>query len=384
MPTTPRILSRIAPRIGALALPFALLAIPSLAGTAQAADTVFCGATIKSSVTLTADLNCANGKGVTLYRGVTLNLGGHKLVGPGAAGTAVTLSYKGGSSITNGTIQGWGNGVAVDSTDLYPNVPTATINKVTLTNAPVAVTYSVVTVSSSTFIDSPISVTEAKFTATASAFTRSSIDGFDGQISLTSTTVVGGSVDDTGAFGVRIDRSTLDGTGYSGGISTCSETDVTITDSIVKNYAQPISGYYCTVNLTGNTFSNNKGGVLGRVTDGFMPGDVNTTVADNTFTANGIAINSGAMRVTGNTFGKNATGVLAEDPENTTVTDNTFSANTSSGLRTLGAGMTVGGNNAVNNGRYGIYAPGAIDLGGNTASGNGMSPECVGVVCSAP
>jgi hypothetical protein len=35
------------------------------------------------------------------------------------------------------------------------------------------------------------------------------------------------------------------------------------------------------------------------------------------------------------------------------------------------------------NARWGIHAPGAIDLGGNTARGNGNEPQCVGVVCTA-
>ena len=40
----------------------------------------------------------------------------------------------------------------------------------------------------------------------------------------------------------------------------------------------------------------------------------------------------------------------------------------------------IGGNVAIANTRYGIYAPGAQDLGGNVAARNGQ--PCVGVVCA--
>ena len=43
--------------------------------------------------------------------------------------------------------------------------------------------------------------------------------------------------------------------------------------------------------------------------------------------------------------------------------------------------MSIGGNDARNNTGWGIYAPGATDLGGNTAAHNGNQPQCVGVVC---
>lgn len=32
---------------------------------------------------------------------------------------------------------------------------------------------------------------------------------------------------------------------------------------------------------------------------------------------------------------------------------------------------------------WGIHVPGAVDLGGNRASGNGNQPQCVGVVCAS-
>lgn len=39
---------------------------------------------------------------------------------------------------------------------------------------------------------------------------------------------------------------------------------------------------------------------------------------------------------------------------------------------------------AVRNSGYGIWAPHATDLGGNVAWGNGIEPQCTGVVCAGP
>ena len=51
------------------------------------------------------------------------------------------------------------------------------------------------------------------------------------------------------------------------------------------------------------------------------------------------------------------------------------------GLEADLAGVEVGNNTAKKNGGYGIYAPGAVDLGGNIASGNALG-DCVGVSCT--
>ena len=51
------------------------------------------------------------------------------------------------------------------------------------------------------------------------------------------------------------------------------------------------------------------------------------------------------------------------------------------GIYVTDGGVSLGANRAIANKRYGIYAPGAIDLGNNRARRNGHSPQCVGVVC---
>ena len=86
-----------------------------------------------------------------------------------------------------------------------------------------------------------------------------------------------------------------------------------------------------------------------------------------------------------NTFVGNATAVTAT-PKGENLPDaviglkgNRFSKNGDAVYITVAA--AIGSNVVVRNRGYGIYAPSATDLGGNIAVGNGISPQCVGVVC---
>ena len=60
---------------------------------------------------------------------------------------------------------------------------------------------------------------------------------------------------------------------------------------------------------------------------------------------------------------------------------NVLTKNAGTGITTDLPGLPVGDNTATKNGGYGIYAPGAVDLGGNIAFGNTLG-QCVGVVCA--
>ena len=78
-------------------LPAALLVSVALGGTtAAAAPGVTCGSTVTTDVTLTADLHCPSGDGIILGSNVTLDLGGHSLVGGGSGvGVQTELSLPG-------------------------------------------------------------------------------------------------------------------------------------------------------------------------------------------------------------------------------------------------------------------------------------------------
>ena len=88
-------------------------------GPASAASPVTCGSFLEEDGYLTADLYCPNGNGIDLGLEVTLDLRGHRLIGPGADSTGTANGYGVGvklapvwpSRVINGTIQGWPVGV---------------------------------------------------------------------------------------------------------------------------------------------------------------------------------------------------------------------------------------------------------------------------------
>jgi hypothetical protein len=141
-----------------------------------------------------------------------------------------------------------------------------------------------------------------------------------------------------------------------------------------------------------------------------------SVIEDNELTGNGTALRTStyvpdsspasADRISGNTFVRNT--VAADLGVNAVLTDNAFTRNTTA-LRSVTAGtpfevvrMEMTDNRfernvdavhldapvamattvAVRNSRYGIWAPNATDLGGNVAWGNGVEPQCTGVVCA--
>ncbi|WP_432571211.1 hypothetical protein [Kineococcus sp. SYSU DK005] len=103
---------------GVLSAAGALLATALLTpGTATAAPpravVVPCGAVLTTSVRLAADVDCPGGEGLTLAAdGIELNLNGHRLTGPGAAGGGVGVRVQAqGVTVRGGTVRGWGAGL---------------------------------------------------------------------------------------------------------------------------------------------------------------------------------------------------------------------------------------------------------------------------------
>ena len=105
-----------------------------------------------------------------------------------------------------------------------------------------------------------------------------------------------------------------------------------------------------------------------------MGSGASANLTGNVFTRNGFGIRgyevddeSGAFLglIRGNTLTRNRDAIYLPDgdlPEGPT-------------------GWSLGGNRALDNAGWGIYAPRATDLGGNVARRNGNSPQCVGVAC---
>ncbi len=138
------------------------------------------------------------------------------------------------------------------------------------------------------------------------------------------------------------------------------------------------------LSVTGSVLRDNTIGIS--APGGWESGAV-VTVTGTTFRGNGTAFvlgDLGRATLTGNQFRGNGTGFTLAPATTAGYTallqSNVFRAN-GDGIRVGLPGTSLGDNTAVHNTGWGIYAPGAVDLGGNTARRNGNLPQCVGVAC---
>ncbi len=84
-------------------------------GASPASAAPACGSSITTNTTLTSDLNCSGGEGLTIEAdGVTLDLGGHTITGGGTDnGAGVVVAGVSGTTVQNGTITNFDAGVFV-------------------------------------------------------------------------------------------------------------------------------------------------------------------------------------------------------------------------------------------------------------------------------
>jgi Right handed beta helix region len=179
------------------------------------------------------------------------------------------------------------------------------------------------------------------------------------------------------------------------GVVIVKDDTVTIEDNQFLGGPADKTAIFASFNVSG-TFSGN------RITGygvGLDLGDFFTfprTVAGNTVSGAGIGIRTAAFTrlgtISGNRVaGSSGDGILiigpAFSPIVGTISGNTAVGNGGDGidyqLASPGAAITFADNVARGNAGHGIVAPaGAIDGGGNVASGNGTDPQCVNLVCS--
>ncbi|HEX5858356.1 MAG TPA: NosD domain-containing protein [Microbacterium sp.] len=113
-------MSALARRLAAASTVFAVsLATVLVAAPAHAADPPMCGDTIMTDTVLTADLVCDGSTDGLIIgaAGVTLDLGGHTISGPGAYATpraGVRVAQLSGVTVTRGTVSGFQSGVVLD------------------------------------------------------------------------------------------------------------------------------------------------------------------------------------------------------------------------------------------------------------------------------
>jgi Periplasmic copper-binding protein (NosD) len=197
------------------------------------------------------------------------------------------------------------------------------------------------------------------------------------------------------------------GTGFFAAITGLTVTKVHFTNNLVGVYC---GGGNCqardsvfkdneigtTMNDAGFGFTHNLfvGNDIGSRSSG--PGVTGTTYLNNAFTNNVVGVSIagyGGAQLTRNVFTGNEVGVRGgPDYEHgrrgfsASLDHNLFVANGDGVNLRLDPNedetASLAGNVAIRNTGYGFYAPGATDLGGNRAVGNGK--PCVGITCSGP
>lgn len=355
-----------------------VLAAPTVA-TAGPPPRIACGTTLTTSAVLRHDLTC-KGDGLRLAAGVSLDLHGHTLRGSGA-GVGVLVAPDGTSGIRNGTLTGWG--AAVDIAEVpdedypdgeYPGAGPLVVDKVRF-HANVS-GLEVSGQSGTGRYAKPTTVTRSTFTGhTREAigggwFARVTVDGS----TFTENRLVVHSGGEAAFTRSRFERNDL--------AIAANEASVRVTDSTFVNNPRAIRTFsMASAIVDGSTFTGSdvaldgggswvdvKYSTFANNARAVVIGELGAAVVGNKLRHNGEAIGTsstvdgwfGPSVVEGNVLRGNGQGIV---------------------LVVLPGAVSVGRNDVRGSTGWGIHVPGAVDLGGNTASGNGSSPQCVGVVC---
>ncbi|WP_203758488.1 right-handed parallel beta-helix repeat-containing protein [Cellulomonas chitinilytica] len=341
---------------------------------AQAVAPPACGSTLSEDTTLTADVRCPGASpAFHLAKGVTLDLGGHAVVGNGS-GSAISAAPEG-ATVRNGTVRGWG--VAVSNKPANPDAEsdplTLLVEDVRLADNRVALRtqgeflgswgptvvrrttfsgnetglditwYGVATVEDSVFKDNgtAISSDASAVQVSGTAFSRNA-QGLSGN---------------EASFLVDASRFV----GNTSGISVGGTSSLTLRGSTVSGSDTAVSAGLGYVVIEGSTLSRNTSAVVTELAGGLISGT--------TFRDNGVAFNATQapyywdLVLQDNVVVRNGDGIVTQP------TDEDWTL------------LQLGGNRVENNTGWGIHTPGVTDLGGNTARRNGNEPQCTGVVC---
>ena len=364
-----------APALAAPAIARPVLTAGRLAASGVAAE---CGRPILANATayLASDLLCS----LAMADGATLDLNHHSLIGSGASsGDAITylptpgLTSNSNLTVKNGTITHWSRVFGV------MDGPGVTLRGMFITR-----------------------------NTTAFSGFHSFVDA-DRSVFANNGTVMTGGIISAVFANSTFQNNPIGISNYFGGI-------ISVSDSVFINSDTAIDCTLAQVTVTGTSFLRNRDAMT-------LNGCAGATVTDNIFSNNRVGIatslfslctqcsNSGAQQAvsdqfldnhfhgneTGilashsailrsNTFTRNTTAVKSPAPTDGSVvpmialTSNIFTRNGDAVFVLNPARMKA--NVAIRNSGYGIYAPAAVDLGGNVAYQNGKSPQCTGVVCS--
>lgn len=367
------------------ALAVGCMVLTPTAANAAAGRGIRCGEVLLADAQLDRDLHCGGGAGLVLADGVTLDLGGHVLSGAGKTGVGVTLPAAGKSRIQNGKISGWAKGTVAAAP--YDGPHTLQLSNVTYAGNATGIDLIGVdaNISDCVFLRNGQGMTD---TNRSVVVRRSTLERNRTGVSMDLSFPSPGSVviidshlrdNGNGAFNggghLSVIGSWLDHNGTAIG---CSEADCQVARSRFSDNGFAVGAFVFGVRLTDNRFAGNKVGYAasGHTLSGHIQG--------NNFRRNGTAVSlrDSATDVIANTFTENGTGINSDTPTDLGVLmkDNTLTRN-GDGILATGPLNSLRGNVSVDNARWGIYAPAAIDLGGNVAHGNGTSPQCLGVAC---
>jgi len=358
-------------RLGiALLFSLATLIVPAL--PAQASGGLHCGDTITTDTVLTRNLVCAGtalNVATTGAAMVTVDLNGHRLKGNGTGtGISVTWDYRtypqlGNLTVTNGTITGFATALlGANDHD---------------------------------FVLDTLSLTDLRLVSNGNWMSRSV---------RRQALVEDSSVIDSGSGGAHTDGGILvarNSQFIRSGIASGSESASYLYDNTFQGGGF-VNGAISNLVATGNMFRDCDTAIS--MYDSYMPSP--TQVDDNKFIHCQVGIDfgqmSGSVSVQRNLFSKNTQAgmVFVSAPfVDADIAGNSFLDNGGDGLTgtvwnpasyggldptKISSVVRVTGNLAVRNAGHGINVAMVTDGGTNRARGNGITPQCLGVMCTRP
>jgi parallel beta-helix repeat protein len=344
---------------------------PALASTASrtAAEKLTCGAVVTHDVTLSRDILGCTGDGLVVAAdGITVDLNGHNISGDAVAGvgrldTGIVVDGRRHVHVTGGTVTGFDRGAAlISSTDSrvahvqFIGDSRAGISVRATSNSVV----SDVVAQGSDFVG--IFVTQDSHGIRVE---RSSVSENEQGISIANA-------DDNLVEGNYVARN-ADNILVSGGHNRIRNN--VITDAV--GCGEDCGGYGISLEAgSDNLIDGNK--VTNTVRDGIRISafDPELPVVGNVVRENvvrGAGVDGIAVATTGE----------AAPPTRSVVERNTAVGSAGDGIHVAEPGAVVARNLATRNAKYGIEAvPGVVDGGSNSAALNGLTPPCIGVICS--
>ncbi|MEE3703887.1 hypothetical protein V2H43_10775, partial [Pasteurella multocida] len=236
------------------------------AASAAPPSLVTCGSLLTQDVTLSADLSCPTGDGLILGTDVTLDLGGHRLIGSGSGiGVQISPDSTGSNTVRNGTVQNWHIGIAFEDGVSHPAVPHH-VTDVTLQSAPFEGLPST-QFTRLTAIDSSVDGAFGALTMIDSTLTRSPISVFQASLAINNSTLVESPLEDVFESSATVDSSRMDGKGVTV-LGRFTGSSLTITNSVVNSFRAPLTAFGARVTLTDNRFTDMPNGVLGEISFG--------------------------------------------------------------------------------------------------------------------